>query len=344
MSDYYNLSDDELLATNLELEPVDTDETQTNETTSDDSNDEVATELTDDTDSDTGDVVTETNNVDGDEVTQTQAEPTEASETDYQAFYQKLTKPFRANGREIVLDNPDDMITLMQKGANYSKKMEQLKPKMSLVKALEQHGLNDINELGYLLDLRNKNPEAIAKLIKEADIDLYSFDTDSAEGYTPKPIQVNETSAVEEVISELTSQTPSFSKVLDNIVSTWDNQSQAILAEQPDIIKALHYGVESGMYDKVMSVLERERLLGRNTNLNYLEHYSAIESQLLNNQDTSFTGSRPNQENNNNSDKKSKARATLGNNNNNNNNNPFNFDPLKVSDDELIKLMGQLEQ
>ena len=35
--------------------------------------------------------------------------------------------------------------------------------------------LNDADKITYLIDLYNKQPEAIAKLVKEADIDLYSF-------------------------------------------------------------------------------------------------------------------------------------------------------------------------
>ena len=39
-----------------------------------------------------------------------------------------LTKPFKANGREIQITKPEDMISLMQKGLNYVKNMTELKP------------------------------------------------------------------------------------------------------------------------------------------------------------------------------------------------------------------------
>lgn len=340
---YYELSDDELMAMDLtnevESSTDDTKTINTDETTSV----EVENELVDETSDEPID------NVQADDIVNDESENNELDEhkpeqpTDdlnYENFYQKLTKPFRANGREISLDNPDDMIALMQKGANYSKKMEQIKPKINLVKTLEKYGLNDTQELAYLLDLRDKKPEAIAKFVKEADIDLYSFDTEIANDYTPTNIQVNESTGIDEVINELTNQTPAFKNVLDDIVQNWDKESHTILSEKPEILRAIHNEVNSGMFDKVMALVEKDRMLGRNTDINYLEHYSMIESQLLNNESNTFKGTRPSQNNKVvQNEKRNKAKASNGTNNLNNNNN-LNFNPLTVSDEELLKLLG----
>ena len=66
-----------------------------------------------------------------------EAEVASGKELDYKAEYEKLLKPFKANGRDIQVGSVDDAIALMQMGANYNKKMAALKPNMKLLKMLE---------------------------------------------------------------------------------------------------------------------------------------------------------------------------------------------------------------
>ncbi len=73
-------------------------------------------------------------------------------EIDYKGQYEKIMAPFKANGKEIKLDNPDDVVRLMQMGANYTQKMQALQPNLKLLKMLQNQGLLDEGKLNNLID------------------------------------------------------------------------------------------------------------------------------------------------------------------------------------------------
>ena len=69
---------------------------------------------------------------------QEEGQQSEQAAVDYAAFYNEITKPFRANGKELRVTNPADVISLMQQGANYAKKMAAIKPIQRIGKLLEE--------------------------------------------------------------------------------------------------------------------------------------------------------------------------------------------------------------
>lgn len=224
---------------------------------------------------------------------QEQADVEIADTVDYQSFYNELTKPFRANGREITVKDPKDIITLMQQGANYSKKMEELKPKRALLKTLEQYGLVSNDELAYLIALRNKDPKAIAKLVKDSGIDLYAFDTEQANEYQPQQVIVPE-SPLQEVLDEVYAD-EGFRGVLSDITDSWDSHSKQIISDNPHLLKILHADFQSGKFDKVMGYVEYDKMLGR-MNTSVIQAYMNVEQMLASKESKtqSFTAPRPN--------------------------------------------------
>ena len=50
---------------------------------------------------------------------------------DYESLYKQMMAPFKANGKEFAPSSPDEVIRLAQMGANYTKKMQALKPNPS---------------------------------------------------------------------------------------------------------------------------------------------------------------------------------------------------------------------
>lgn len=375
--DYDNLTDDELASLDLseaqvrwtDDEPSDIDDTITTTDQSSTTQDEQNTdEAFDDESSQDGDTLTPESDtpapegIDVSEQSDDEADETSAPQgqndnaqaiVDYQAFYEKLTKPFKANGRQIVVKNADDMITLMQQGANYSKKMAQLKPNLTALRVLEQHGLTDPKELAYLVELHQKKPEAIAKLVKDAQIDLYDFDTEQANDYTPQ-VQVNEVSELETVITELYENSTAFRDVLSNISGSWDDKSKAFIQEQPNVLYALAAQAEQGVYQQVVEAVEYERMMGRLKDKSFIEAYGLMESQVLDSltadsvqqaaqQTMSFTAPRPSDEQPDQSnnqvmqDKKRKATTPKS----GGNAAMDTFDPLALSDEEFLKFYEQ---
>lgn len=323
IKDLYALSDEELMNEDLSGEPM---------------QEEALTDETEETvahDTQTADEV-----VVEEETTQSE-ETDEVSEIDYKAFYETMTKPFRANGREVQISNVDDAIRLMQQGANYSKKMEELKPKRALIKTLEQHGLTDKEQLGYLVDLANKDPKAIAKLVKESGIDLYEFDVEQANEYSPN-LQIQEPTAFEDIVSEITANNPDAIDVL-NVIGQWDDETKDFLYNKPDGLRIFAEHKANGFFDKVVGIIENERMFGRMTDKTYLEAYADIEA-MLNAQNAqqskpqSFTGTRPNQNKpmQVSNDKKRKAGMP----NSANTAQTTTFNPLTITDEELIQYLS----
>ncbi len=200
---------------------------------------------------------------------------------DYKAFYSQLIgSPIKANGREIILEKPEDVISLIQMGANYHEKMKAIKPTRHLVKMLSDNGLTDESELGFLIDLHKKNPQAIAKLIQDSKIDVMDFDTEQGEGYTPQYQPVSEKELELRDILETHNSDPGF-QTMFNSVSGWDAQSQQMIADNPQLLSVFNTAKQSGMFDKVMAQLDRERMLGRLPGLTDLQAYAAIEQQIM---------------------------------------------------------------
>lgn len=337
MSNLYDLDDEALLNTNLEelhQEPEQATEATVEQPEQQEQTDgtDVPNETGEATESNTEQTETDTDTTD--EVTDTDTQTD--TPVDYEAFYKEMTKPFKANGRELSITNADDAVRLMQMGANYSKKMEQLKPKQALLKVLEENHLDNQEKLGYLLDLANKKPEAIAKLIKESEIDLYEFDVEQAEGYAPQ-LTIHEPTAFEDTLQELLASNNSMYEVV-NHMGTWDSQSKEAIFNEPNILRAISEQKANGTYDKIVDTIETERMFGRLTNMPYLQAYGIVEQQLMNNANK-FTAPRPtNKPDGSNLDKKKKAGLPNG----SNATTQEQFNALSVSDEDLLKMMATL--
>lgn len=198
------------------------------------------------------------------------------SELNYEEFYQKITAPFNANGKEMQIDNVDDAIKLMQMGAGYNKKMAALKPNLKLLKVLENNNLLDESKLGYLIDLSKKKPDAITKLIKESGIDPMDIDVDKESEYKPETYTVDDRElALDEVISSI-KDSPNFNKTLDLVSNKWDGPSKQIVSENPGLIEVINDHMINGVYDVIATAVEKERMLGRLTGLSDLEAYKAV--------------------------------------------------------------------
>ena len=208
------------------------------------------------------------------------ATPTTKDTTTATDFYTKVTAKFNASGKEFQVDNADDVISLMQKGIDYNIKMSTLKPALKMVKALEAHGITQ-EDLGLLIDIHNRKPEAIASLVKQADIDLYSVDEESVDRYAPTDAQItDEEYEFQNVISSI-SASPRYADVMQFVANSTVADKQEVYS-QPQILKSLVEHAHLGIFDKVMAEVDRLQLLGRlPQGMTPLQAYHAIGSQMF---------------------------------------------------------------
>ncbi|TNF01489.1 MAG: hypothetical protein EP328_00025 [Gammaproteobacteria bacterium] len=209
----------------------------------------------------------------GSETKQPPEKPEEAEAVDYKAAYEKLTAPFRANGKDMQVNNVDDAIQLMMMGANYNKKMAAMKPALKSMKLLERHGLLDDEKLNFLIDINNKNPAAIAKLVKDAGIDPMDLDVDKTSDYqVPREAVDDRELALDEVVDSLR-DSPTFDATLKVVSEEWDNASKQHVANNPGLLTIINDHMASGVYEVIRETVDRERMLGRLNGLSDLEAY-----------------------------------------------------------------------
>lgn len=209
-----------------------------------------------------------------------EAEVVSGKELDYKAEYEKLLKPFKANGRDIQVGSVDDAIALMQMGANYNKKMAALKPNMKLMKMLENHDLLSEDKLNYLIDLSRKDAGAINKLIKESGIDPLTLDTEKADGYTPKSYKVDEREIELDMVLEQIQHSQAYPKTLEVVSKQWDPASRQVVANSPQLLKIINDHVDRGIYDVISAEVERERIFGRLNGMSDIEAYRQVGDSI----------------------------------------------------------------
>ena len=202
------------------------------------------------------------------------------AERDYKAELAKVLAPFKANGRDIQVDSVEDAIQLMQKGANYHKKMEGIKPRLAQLKLLEQQGLLEGDKLNFLIDLAKGDRGAINRLIKEHSVDTLELDGDKAKEYQANDYVADEVAVdVDNVLDDLR-ETSQFSKLMDTVGNKWDNASRKAILAAPDTLRDISAHMESGIYEVVQDRVATERALGRLIGLSSLDAYRTVGERM----------------------------------------------------------------
>jgi hypothetical protein len=223
---------------------------------------------------------TESLDTSSDDSTDTEDDSPETTEFDYESAYKKVTQPFKANGAEMKVTNPDDIVSLMQMGANYQKKMATLKPNLKIVKMLENADLLDESKLNNLIDLSKKDPKAVAKLIEESGIDPLDIDTEAKSNYQPTDYSVTDKEYnLDQVLDEI-KDTDTFGRTIDVLTKEWDTNSKSAISDNPEIISVINTHMGNGVFDKVNEVLQQEKVLGKLAGMSDVEAYRQIAEHM----------------------------------------------------------------
>ena len=223
----------------------------------------------------------------------TKEDTPETTEFDYESAYKKVSEPFKANGTDMQVKDPQDIVRLMQMGANYQKKMAQLKPNLKLIKMLEKNELLDEGKLHNLIDLSKKNPKAIAKLVEESDVDPLDIDKDVPTDYQPTNYSVTDKEYNLDAVLDEIKDTATFNKTINVLTKEWDPQSKATISEYPEIISIINAHMGNGVFEKVNAVLQQEKTLGKLAGVPDVDAYKQIAEHLHKNGLLQNTASNP---------------------------------------------------
>lgn len=215
------------------------------------------------------------------EETQEENKPEETNEPEID--WSLISKPFKANGHDMQVNTPEEAVRLMQKGANYEHKMQQIKPAQKVFETLKEQGLTDPDVLNLMIECRKGNKEAIAKLISDSGIDPLDLNLDGSSDYKAKDYQVSDKQINLKETLDSVSALPKGLETINMIAkdSEWQD-SAGIIAENPAIISDIANMKESGIFDKVMNMVRREKTLGNPSlsNVPMIQAYGMVLSYM----------------------------------------------------------------
>ncbi len=180
----------------------------------------------------------------------------------YEDVYKQLFgSPIKASGREVQLRDVTQVRSLTEMGLDYNKKMQHMRPHMQTLKTLEKEGLlGDEEQLNLLLEAKQGNIDAIRRLISDSNIDMLDLaEEDGSGGYTPGNHLVSENEVeVDEALSAIKA-TPTFERTMKVMSNEFDAKSKDIMVKNPEYIRSLNSDIETGLYDKVMNMVQYQR-------------------------------------------------------------------------------------
>lgn len=211
-------------------------------------------------------------------VAQTADKSAESDSTvDYKAFYDRVMTPFKANGKQIELRNIDEAISLMQMGANYTRKMQDLAPHRKTLMMLENAQLLDPDRLSFLIDVNNGDQQAIQKLLKDKGVDPMSIDTSEESNYLGGNHKVSDAEAnFRSALDDIQSQEGG-KATLQTINDTWDQASKDVLWNEPQVMSAIHQQRANGIYERIEAEVNRQKTLGNvPADLPFIKAYKVV--------------------------------------------------------------------
>lgn len=196
-----------------------------------------------------------------DEDTNTNVDPEDGSQ------FQPMT--FKANGKEITIDNREDAIRLMQQSFGAQKLVSEYKESRPYVKALNDHGLMNGETLNLIIAAKQGNVAAYKALantfgISDEQLDDFAYSEDADKEYTPENnIESEETFNLRDTIQELEVSYAEEFPVVRNVINTWDDSSLMAIRQDPSIMSDLSHLQRIGMLEPILADAQKAKTLGR---------------------------------------------------------------------------------
>lgn len=222
--------------------------------------------------------------------------PKQEEAPNYEDLYKQMMKPFKANGRDFTPASPDEAVRLMQMGANYTQKMQKLAPNLKMMRMLENKGLLDEEKLSFLIDLDQKEPEAIRKLLHESKIDPLDIDLASEPAYKPGNHAVSDGEMAFHGVMEEVSMTSTGKETIGHINDSWDQSSKQAIFREPSVLAIINEQRANGIYDQISAEIDRQKTLGQLQGMPFIQAYKEVGDQLHNAGKLNPNGGSPDQE------------------------------------------------
>lgn len=277
-------------------------------------------------------------------------EPEEDEDVDYEAFYKEVTAPFMADGKQVSAKTSKEIISLMQKGTDYTHKTQKLAANKKVINFLQQQQLLDTNKLELLADVANGDKDAIKKLLKDKKIDVldledYDDDDEPSKEYVPKAKMPSDASvALYDTVSDISSKENGLN-ILNEINSTFDPESIKFIETQPAILNDLYLHKQNGLFNKIKDEVNRRISLNQlNPNTPFIGNYAVVFKEMSGGNQISqqqLNTNYPTSVNNQINTQIRGARSTSSRGTSRPSGNKKNINYLEMSDEEFIKQFGK---
>lgn len=235
--------------------------------------------------------VIESNEESTEEITEEQTEVEEEvveEEVDYRKAYEELLNtPIKADGTEITLKNKEELISLAQKGVNYTRKTQELAKDRKLVESIREANISN-DDLNMLIDVYKGNKEAIKSLVKKHNIEIDSYEDEESK-YVPgnnivSDVEVDMLDIVDEI-----KRSPHQQKISNIINNDWDRDSVELLRKDPSLLRGLFEEVSGGRFDEIQKIVAYEKIFDKNHIPDIVRYAGILERESSKNQQTQPT-------------------------------------------------------
>jgi len=171
-------------------------------------------------------------------------------------------------GQKITLKNKDELSSFLKRGAEALTRPEDT---MKTEKAIIEQGQLNQDDLKLLVDIKNGDLNALAKLAESSKIDHLDIVDSSASEYKGT-FEPTSPSAVEEVAAEIVRDKEHAVKFQDVLHSSGSNDFVNSLSSNADHLRSFSMHVKSGLAEKAMPEARTNFALYGG---NFFEHYKA---------------------------------------------------------------------
>lgn len=183
---------------------------------------------------------------------------------------------FEIAGQKIVLNSEEELRAMLSKGAESLSKQDD---SLSLEKAIIEQGKITADDLKLLIDAKNGDPKAIAKLAANSKIDILEVEADDADKYIPKfqPTIISDTEKVAREIASDKEHAEVFTKIASGLPMDF---KQAIMSNANDL-KTFSQHIKSGL---AQQIIPEAMKLTFTEGLSFSDAYVKVGSELANKQ------------------------------------------------------------
>ena len=267
------------------------------------------------------------NNLEDDEKNEKQEESNEEEEElDVKDTFKPIE--FEIAGQKITLKSEDELKAMLSKGAESLSKQDN---SLDLENEIIKQGKITADDLKLLIDAKNGDAKAIAKLAANSNIDILEVEADDADKYVPTfaPVIISDVEKVAREISADVEHANQFTKIASNLPQDF---KAAIMSNANDL-KTFSEHIRNGL---AQQIIPEAMKLVYTKGMNFADAYVAVGTELTQ------TKQEPKKEERNLTDREKELRkkaSESGNNQSNSGKKTLTVDDIaNMSDEEFEKL------